>query len=710
MKGLVSSTPMTRYIPELLAPAGSPETFFAGLSAGADAFYLGTSDFNARKRAKNFTREELEQVVALSHERGKKIYITLNTLIFDSEIPQLIDFLVFIDRIRVDAVIVQDLGVLSLIRTHFPRLRIHASTQLFCHNSLQAQFLKEAGASRIVLSRELSLSEIGAIQKEVPLEYELFIHGALCFSFSGCCLFSSYQTQSSGNRGACRQICRHRFSADAQESYPFSMKDLNSAPILESVLSIKPSALKIEGRLKNADYVTHTVSLYRKLLDHYAEQGKVPASFEALKGQRTFSTGYLQNGSYESLVEPNQQGALGEVVGTAVIPRKGCVIVQTKRLLGKGSRLRLADPLGRVICEGTLLEFFMDRQQERIEWTLTEANPYHGTLSVLLLGTTQPKSPFKVMKQALEKAKTFPVTLSAEWENDRLSLFAITLLQVKFEKQYLLPLENSPHQATLAARISALLSETGELPILAQVGTVRIPDYQFAPPARLKAIRREFFAELFGQLQEEQAKHERLIQTKALFDFAQAREVADRVNPVRMVYESETPLGQDGEVLVVSEMKGLTDEVDLRNRFMVLLPPLFISEASVGEWKQKLLKMKDAGFERVMVPSYGLVRACKEAGFLEVFAGPYLYCVNSFALRFLKEQGLDGFALSADMTDGILEPLPRRNDCFRIASWPKEVFTTRLRIPDRLFRLKGATYATIHFEEYDALREVKSSS
>ncbi len=238
--------------PELLAPAGSPETFAAAFRAGADAFYLGAGDFNARKRARNFSQEELKEATLFAHRNGRRVYITLNTLLFDDEFPDVVDLLSFLEDIRVDGVIVQDLGLMSLLRNHFPSIPIHASTQMFCHNSQQALYLKNAGASRIILARELSLDEIRSIAAAVPLEYEVFVHGAMCFFLFRCCLFSSYLHGDSGNRGRCRQPCRTPFDAGDGVAYPFSMKDLSAASLVSELVASGVSAFKIEGRLRNA--------------------------------------------------------------------------------------------------------------------------------------------------------------------------------------------------------------------------------------------------------------------------------------------------------------------------------------------------------------------------------------------------------------------------------------------------------------------------
>jgi U32 family peptidase len=213
-------------IPELLAPAGSIEAFWAAFNAGADAFYLGFGEFNARKRAKNFSTGEFSLAANLAHKYGKKIYVAMNTLAFNSDIPAIVDYIEIAKENLADAIIVQDWGLLSILREHYTEIPVHASTQMFCHNSLHAGFLKENGVSRIILPRELSLEEIEKIYLKTGVELEVFVHGAMCFSFSGCCLFSSFLYGDSGNLGRCRQPCRYGFMHGGETVYPFSMKDL----------------------------------------------------------------------------------------------------------------------------------------------------------------------------------------------------------------------------------------------------------------------------------------------------------------------------------------------------------------------------------------------------------------------------------------------------------------------------------------------------
>lgn len=260
---------------ELLAPAGSFEILKAVIEAGADAVYVGGSKYGARAYANNFTEEELLEAIDYVHLRGKKLFLTVNTLFKNSELNDgLYDYLLPYYKRGLDAVIVQDLGVMTYIKEHFPNLPIHTSTQMTVTGVEGAKLLKDFGAERVVLARELSIAEMKRIRKEADVELEAFIHGALCYSFSGQCLFSSMLGGRSGNRGRCAQPCRLSYAVldekkkeYRKESYVLSLKDLCGIEYLQNLREAGVYSLKIEGRMKQASYAAGVVSFYRKYID-----------------------------------------------------------------------------------------------------------------------------------------------------------------------------------------------------------------------------------------------------------------------------------------------------------------------------------------------------------------------------------------------------------------------------------------------------------
>lgn len=268
---------MTEKNIELLAPAGSYETMQAAIAAGADAVYIGGQLFGARAYADNPDDDMLKNAIDYVHLRGKKLYLTVNTLLKDSEIEeQLYAYLEPLYRQGLDAVIVQDLGVMKFVQEHFPLLPIHASTQMTITGKLGAKFLEEQkNVTRVVTARELSLDEIKDIRDNSSLEIESFIHGALCYSYSGQCLFSSMVGGRSGNRGRCAQPCRMIYKdSDGKNGYFISPKDLCTIEILPEIIKAGVTSLKIEGRMKKPEYTAGVVSIYRKYLDLYLAKGE----------------------------------------------------------------------------------------------------------------------------------------------------------------------------------------------------------------------------------------------------------------------------------------------------------------------------------------------------------------------------------------------------------------------------------------------------
>ncbi len=254
--------------PELLLPAGSVDSFRAAIRGGANAVYLGLKQFNARARANNFTESQLPAVLREARGNGAKIYITLNTVIKNNEIDKLLDFLFYLEKVGIDAIIVQDWGVYDLARHYFPKLAIHASTQMGNHNSQGVSYAARLGISRVVLARELTMDELQKIAHKPACELEIFVHGALCYSFSGQCFFSSYIGGRGANRGLCSQPCRMVYKDEKEQKYLFNLKDNQQLQNLPRFSAMGIHSLKVEGRMKSADYVFRVAGAYRLALDH----------------------------------------------------------------------------------------------------------------------------------------------------------------------------------------------------------------------------------------------------------------------------------------------------------------------------------------------------------------------------------------------------------------------------------------------------------
>lgn len=291
---------------EILSPAGSIEALYAGINAGADAVYIGGSKFGARAYADNPDETDLLKAIDYVHLQDKKVYMTVNTLLKNQEIEEeLYNYLLPYYNQGLDAIIVQDLGVFGFIKNNFPDFDLHASTQMAITSENGAKLMKKMGASRIVTARELSLKEIKRIHDQVDIEIESFIHGAMCYSYSGQCLFSSIIGGRSGNRGRCAGPCRQPYQVydengkqinENDQQYVLSMKDMNTLSILPDILDAGVYSLKIEGRMKSPEYAAGVVSIYRKYLDLFLQKGREAFQIDNIDYQN-LSDLYSRSGS-----------------------------------------------------------------------------------------------------------------------------------------------------------------------------------------------------------------------------------------------------------------------------------------------------------------------------------------------------------------------------------------------------------------------------
>lgn len=343
-----------RKLVEILSPAGSYESLKAAISAGADAVYVGGSRFGARAYANNLSEEKLLEAIDYVHLHEKKIYLTINTLLKEEELKnELYDYLLPYYKQGLDAVIVQDIGVLEFVKEQFPGLSIHASTQMTITNTLGAEFLKKQGVERVVTSRELQLDEIHEIAESTGLEIESFVHGALCYCYSGQCLYSSLIGGRSGNRGQCAQPCRlpYRVNDKKETQYVLSLKDICTLEYIPELIEAGIYSFKIEGRMKKPEYVALVTAMYRKYVDLYFAEGKKNYRVDAKDRERLmdlYNRGGSHGGYYHtkngremlSLTRPNHAG----VSALKVLRQNGkSILVKALVDIHKGDVIELPD-------------------------------------------------------------------------------------------------------------------------------------------------------------------------------------------------------------------------------------------------------------------------------------------------------------------------------------------------------------------------------
>lgn len=337
---------------ELLSPVGNKDMLLQAIHNGADAIYLAGTKYGARKFAENFTETELIEAINYAHLYGVKVYVTVNTLIYENEVDDVIEYLDFLHKNNVDAVIMQDIGLIKLAREIYPNLEIHASTQCHNHNKEIVALFKSLGIPRVVLARELSLDEIKAI--DIDIEKEVFVYGALCVCYSGCCLFSSLNGGRSGNRGECVGSCRLPYKLiknnkelKTQGSYLLSTKELNTLNNIQSLIEAGVASFKIEGRMKSPAYVGYVTRLYRTLIDKYYNKEELSLTTEELTNlkklfNRKFTTGYLfKDKEIMNIKTPNH---LGIEIGKVIAKEKDKIVIKlTTDSLSQNDGIRFKD-------------------------------------------------------------------------------------------------------------------------------------------------------------------------------------------------------------------------------------------------------------------------------------------------------------------------------------------------------------------------------
>ncbi len=342
---------------ELLAPAGSPEALDAALGEGADAVYLGLRSFNARMRTTNFAFNQFEAAVYACHNNSRRVYVTVNTVFEERESDRIYQLLEYLASVGPDGIIVQDAGVAKIAHDHFPSLPLHASTQMNIASVAGCNQLSRAGFKRAVLARELSLEEIRQIRQYTSLELEVFVHGALCISASGLCLFSSYLGGKSANRGQCTQACRRLYESETGKGYYFSPDDLELIEYIPDLIMAGVDAFKIEGRMKSAEYVGAVVSAYRLMLDNYEKDGekamlKAKAILQSDFARR--KTSFFISGKPEDYIHPEQSGgtgiALGRIRDARTIDGKRWALMNSREGLAERDSVRIhrKDDSGRI--------------------------------------------------------------------------------------------------------------------------------------------------------------------------------------------------------------------------------------------------------------------------------------------------------------------------------------------------------------------------
>ena len=478
---------------ELLAPAGTMENFIAALESGADAIYLGGKGFNARAHAANFGIEELAEAIRLAHILDVSVYVTVNILIGDSELKALEAYLKDLERIGVDAIIVQDLAVAKLAQRVAPKLHLHGSTQMTAATLDAVRFYEILGFTRVVLARELSLPEIEHICKNCTAEIEVFVHGALCVCYSGQCLMSSFIGGRSGNRGACAQPCRLPYELlnssgtsllPKHEAYLLSPKDLNYSEHMNELVAAGVTSFKVEGRMKKVSYVRQVIGTYREILDeasiHENQRKALASGFN-----RGFSTAYLEDTvgrQMMTVVAPNHQG---KPIGESYT-KKGEVYLSLTEPIEQGSLVKILQ------SNGSVTYYTVDDEWTCVSDTLYKGRPAEGLAVGQLYLASTPKNTKSRGLQEFTRKYDMSVYLSvgSNGETNYTELTAIldSGLSVTVTNEYVPAIANKV--PTSLEKVTEQLGRLGNT--LFRLSYVDIPDGPYMWPASvLNALRRD---------------------------------------------------------------------------------------------------------------------------------------------------------------------------------------------------------------------------
>ncbi|MDO8140959.1 MAG: U32 family peptidase [Candidatus Brocadiales bacterium] len=498
--------------PELLSPAGDMECFFAAVENGADAVYFGLKDFSARASADNFTIDDASKAIAYARKKSIRVYIAINTLIKTHELESVVDCLIALDELQPDALIIQDLGLLYLIQSQFSQFNLHASTQMTIHNLAGVNQLERMGFKRVVLSRELSVDEIKNISQNTNMETEVFVHGALCYSYSGLCFFSSMMGGRSGNRGRCAQPCRMYYKSQLGEGgYLFSMKDLRTLPHIKELMDAGIHSFKIEGRMKSPEYVAAVTHVYRQAID-----GKLEDMDDAIRLMNTVfsretTNSYLFDKSYQQtekstnnkqikatdMINPAYPANIGSYAGEVIKSEKGYIKIRADADIGVRDLLQVFENSSK---EPTLLHVKNIKVNGKRVFGIKAGDiamidterQYRPGARLYLLSSQKIKENFapKVPKKLV--TSKIPVDLEIKIKPEGIGIKGTTR-HFSLSRDLSVKLEKGIHRTTERENIRECFSRLGETPFeLAGIHT-EISGELFIPLSMLNETRRDYF-------------------------------------------------------------------------------------------------------------------------------------------------------------------------------------------------------------------------
>jgi putative protease len=701
---------------ELLAPAGGLEAAFAAFHFRADAVYLGLKKFSARAEAENFTLDEVDEITAYAHslQPRRRVFVTINTLIRQDELAELIEAVAALADIGVDALIVQDVGVYHLVREHFPQLELHASTQLSVHNRAGAETLRQLGFRRVVLARELTVEEVRDITAASGIETEVFIHGALCYSYSGLCLFSAQTLGRSGNRGKCAYSCRDSYQVadaplnlrdgspvrrDPSRGFPFSMKDLALPDHIPMLRAAGVSCFKVEGRKKSPLYVATTTNYYRKLIDGKLTDEERPEAEAEMQSvfSRPWTHLFVQSHKDKEVADRDTVGHRGTPIGQVESVLEGRedtrLRFHTRRALQRHDGLQvdlpvLGKPFGFAVDRLWIVT--PNRRDQREEVFEASAN----TLVEVGLPREHPAIPSgapvycsssQAVKQKYRHARPKPrlyrtrrplaveVTATAEQVSavGRLVPSRRDAATVEVRRSASGPFPPAKDKDALEAAARAAFEKLGDTPLVLDSFVYHNEGGVFVPVSRLNQLRREITSAMEHALQQERA--ERLARLQAIVSPPKAhkRETKDafrwsiKVDRVGFLDAFEdadwsdideiiVDIARDHPTLLVAKLNEWAKRVG-RETIRLALPALTRSWEERGI-RHKIDALRAAGWTKweaanLSAWSYLGLDPLQRTSAVDLSTDWSVYVINRLAAQALERMGVIRFALSPE--DGL---------------------------------------------------------
>ena len=696
-----------RHCAELLAPAGEKAAAYAAFAFGADAVYTGLPRFSARAEAVNLAPRELEEIVAYAHSlpRPRRVYVTLNTLIREPELPDLIRSLALCSEAGADAVIVQDFGVARLARKHFPNLRLHASTQMALHNLEGVRAAARLGFRRVTLARELTLDEIRSIARQAPGEIETFLHGALCYSYSGLCLYSALLRDRSGNRGACAYPCRDAFrptlapgAAPARPGLVFSMKDLAGAASIHDLAQAGVASLKIEGRKKSPLYVAAAVHYYRKLLDRSFRPGEEEQAAADLRTvfSRPWTRLYLNSKSNRDVIDPDATGHRGTLVGHVEKSGRDFIQFRTRLPLEVHDGLQIELP-GETRPFGFAVEEILLSDGRRV----FEA-PAHTLLQVPL----PPESPrlphgtelFLASSQAVKRRyrfdlpnprdlrRRFPLNATIVLSTDRAEASATVHADghdLSASATRTGPFAPAKNPESVPATLQSAFSKLGDTPFALDTLAIDGPPL-FIPVSQLNALRRDLTIALERQLREAREAHvEQAVSSLSLLTPDLCPPTSSIPTPAFLLKTDQPSVllaaFPDGNLPRITELiielgrESIAQLDTVLHQLPEHLPVRWALPTITRAWNREPLAEQirhfaDAGHRCWEASNLSALEFLPRTDDLDLSADWPLYTLNSAALAELRERGFSRFTVSPEDSPENIAALARRHPFALV--WP----------------------------------------